>query len=98
MTRILAALLIAMPTAAVAHDFYSSWCCSGNPVTGDCKPTAPENLTPIHEGWRYNPTGEVIPYGDTQRLHQTPPEATEPYHVCILHGKLRCVYTPGFSG
>lgn len=65
-------LLLALP--ALAHDDHD-WmradgyrnsrdehCCSPDK---DCKPVPDSDLEPTAAGWRYKPTGEIIPQGDT---------------------------------
>lgn len=83
--------------------WYPAACCN----LRDCFEVAPDLMTPTQTGWRYEPTGEVIPY---DRVRQTPPEAGGTFHVCTVGGHPQgriigagmssghCVWTPQMGG
>ena len=93
-----AGLLVAgwFATPVLSHEWYPRACCSGR----DCWQSDAANVTATAGGWRIETSGEIVPCDDA-RVHQTPPEGGNDFHVCHLGGdpKLRvlCLFVPEFG-
>ena len=96
---------------ALAHDPHPGWmmepqyknnqgehCCSPN---RDCKPIPDRDLELTPRGWKYLPTGEVIPERNTFRSRDTTHwrcEGTIYWYSNIRQSKTRCLFVaPGTS-
>lgn len=73
------AVAVVWTTPVFAHEWYPPVCCSER----DCFEVAPELMTPTADGYRYEITGEVIPY---DRTRVTPPEGGGAFHICTYGG------------
>lgn len=102
-------VILTTPVLSQQHDphdpghWYPAACCN----LRDCFEVSPELLTPTADGWRYEMTGEVIPY---DRVRTTPVEAGGTFHICTHGGNPQgqiigrtfqsghCVWTPQLGG
>lgn len=83
----IAALAYIVPVYASAHSWYDPWCCSGDPITGDCKPIAAGEVTERPDGYHFREF--VIPYA------QARVSVDRDFHWCEFpKGTLRCFYAP----
>lgn len=90
MTRDLAliALLCSLPVGASAHSFYDPACCSGT----DCKPATAGDVTWTPTGWNVQSMKETVPFNSSKL--RTTPIGEPPFHECIWHTTLTCLYVP----
>lgn len=90
-------ILVAWANTAEGHDFYDAWCCSGDPVTGDCAPAPAGSVTWSPSGWQVQKFHETVPFGD-QRIRYNPP-GVPGIHICEYPADhLRCLYLPEPQG
>jgi hypothetical protein len=80
MHRILALLLL-LPTPALAHSWYAAECCNNE----DCRPI--DDLPETPNGYVYN--GQVVPKSKEKQSKDFQ------FHICIRNGQILCLYVPG---
>lgn len=69
------------------HDFYPSYCCSGDEHTGDCAPLARSRVEEVQGGW-YVDGSFFVSRADARDS----PDGQ--YHACFPYGQLRCFFRP----
>ena len=84
MTRFLFVLAVALPSAALAHSWYDSWCCSDK----DCAELNDSRVKITPAGYVVDGTF-VVPFTSARRSQDSK------YHACFPTPKeLRCLYAP----
>lgn len=105
MRKFVAALALLAPMAALGHQAPSGWeydpaCCSGR----DCAWVAPGAVREVRGGYAVSvapgthpmvpmgspPVSGLVPHGDP-RIR---PSGDDQKHVCIMGGRILCVYIP----
>ncbi len=104
---IIAATLI-FPTAVSAHDWYDTFCCNGDEMTGDCSVIPGTSVTATEGGWTVHlrpgehrkvtkPQSYFVPY---RGAGNPPPYERDSqdndFHACLWPNEdhLRCLYVP----
>lgn len=109
MRSILASVMFAYASGAVAHEAHSGWkyesyCCNGDNHTGDCQMIATKNVKVIKNGYEI-----ILGPGDHRlitrnhdfKLPQSEARRSKDseYHICLYPNEdtLRCFYAPDMS-
>lgn len=96
-TFIAIGVMICTPAPAFGHDAPTGWSYDGSCCAGvDCEPVPMTEIEVTADGYRYKPTGEVIPFGQARK------SGDQDFHRCRFDhenplSKTRCLYAPPFG-
>lgn len=92
------ATVISYCSKSYGHEFYDAFCCN----TVDCHAQQPGEFVKLTgDGCQVDVPAlgihELVTF-DATKLRNTPLDAPQPFHLCIVARTLRCFYRPGAGG
>lgn len=96
MRRLAVILLLSLPSLALAHSWYDWECCHNN----DCAPVRAETVRAGKGGYTVtlqpgeHPLVKAAPLSGFVAYPEARHSQDGRYHVCVVAGAIKCLYTP----